>query len=35
MLGSVGAMDDLSKVIGHQFDLETSYGKIKSWELVK
>ena len=35
MLGSVGAMDDLSKVIGHQFDLEVSYGKIKSWELVK
>ena len=31
----VGAMDDLSKVIGHQFDLEVSYGKIKSWELVK
>ena len=35
MLGSVGATDDLSKVIGHQFDLEVSYGKIKSWELVK
>ena len=35
MLGSVGAMDDLSKVIGHQFDLEVSFGKIKSWELVK
>lgn len=35
LLGSVGAMDDFSKVIGHQFDLETSYGKIKSWELVK
>lgn len=35
MLGSVGATEDLSKVIGHQFDLETSYGKIKSWELVK
>ena len=35
LLDSVGAMDDLSKVIGHQFDLEVSYGKIKSWELVK
>ena len=35
LLGFVGAMDDFSKVIGHQFDLETSYGKIKSWELVK
>ena len=35
LLESVGAMDDFSKVIGHQFDFETSYGKIKSWELVK
>lgn len=35
LLDSVGAMDDFSKVIGHQFDFETSYGKIKSWELVK
>lgn len=35
LLESVGAMDDISKVIGHQFDFETSYGKIKSWELVK
>ena len=35
LLESVGAMEDFSKVIGHQFDFETSYGKIKSWELVK
>ncbi|WP_294851209.1 hypothetical protein [uncultured Gemmiger sp.] len=35
MLGSVDAMEDLSKVIGHQFDFEVNFGKIKSWELVK
>ncbi len=35
LLGSVDAMDDLSKVIGRQFDFDVGYGKIKSWELVK
>ena len=35
MLGSVDAMEDLSKVIGHQFDFDVGFGKIKSWELVK
>ena len=35
LLGSVDAMEDLSKVIGHQFDFDVGFGKIKSWELVK
>ncbi|WP_294760181.1 hypothetical protein [uncultured Gemmiger sp.] len=35
LMESVGALDDISKVIGHQFDLEAVFGKIKSWELVK
>ena len=35
LLGSVDAMEALSKVIGHQFDFDVGFGKIKSWELVK
>ena len=35
LMESVGALDDISKVIGHQFDLESVFGNIKSWELVK
>lgn len=27
LLEAVGAMDDFSKVVGHQFDFETSYGE--------
>ena len=35
LMESVGALDDISKVIGHQFNLDSVFGKIKSWELVK